>query len=413
MTRRLILKIHPLSSQNSILSHYLPFSYIQKQSYVNVYMKWKQDFYLESIESVHRSIELRPILALKNYIVSVSPQEYSIPISAVSKKGIHFGVHIKVARFLRQYPSVFEEFTGPEHNLPCFRLTQRAIELHKEERDVYREFNDDLILRLKKLILMSCVGFGEKKVLPLKIIKGMQWYLGFPDEFLTDPEKNLDGSFEVVEMSDGLTGLALKNNNLNDRVLSVMQKNAIKRGWDNETIPFPIFPSKGLRLRRKIIDWWDEFQKLPYVSPYENYNSLIRPDSDAAEKRVVGLLHELLSLFVEHCAERRKILCLRKYLGLPQMVHKAFERHTHIFYLSLKNKTCTAILKEAYFEKGAIDTHPLAKVRKKYIKLVKESTFILKRRRFSNRACDGRSVNVNAIDCEHDDGSEKTELEAS
>ncbi|KAM0029654.1 putative plant organelle RNA recognition domain-containing protein [Helianthus debilis subsp. tardiflorus] len=34
------------------------------------------------------------------------------------------------------------------------------------------------------------------------------------------------------------------------------------------------------------------------------------PDSDLAEKRVVGLLHELLSLFVEHSAERKKILCL-------------------------------------------------------------------------------------------------------
>ncbi|CAH9084684.1 unnamed protein product [Cuscuta epithymum] len=403
-----ILKILRFSSRSSILSPSPPFAYTQKQSYVNVYMKWKQDVYLESIESVHKSIELRPIIALKNYIVSASPQEYSIPISSVSKKGLQFGVRIKVARFLRQYPSVFEEFTGPKHHLPWFRLTQRAIEIHKEERDVYREFKDDLVLRLKKLILMSCVGFGEKKVLPLKIIQGMQWYLGLPDEFLTEPEKNLDGLFEVVEMGDGLKGLAL-NCNGNERVLTVLQKNAIKRGEGKETISFPIFPSKGLRLRRKIIDWWDEFQKLPYVSPYENYStSYIRPDSDEAEKRVVGLLHELLCLFVEHSAERRKLLCLRKYLGLPQKVHKAFERHTHIFYLSLKNKTCTAILKEAYCDKGAIEAHPLAKVRKKYIGLVKKSAFILKTRRFNKTAHNG-SVSVNQIDCADDDEIEKTE----
>nr|GMC88915.1 protein ROOT PRIMORDIUM DEFECTIVE 1 [Ipomoea batatas] len=363
-TRKLLLKILCFSSQNSIFSHSTACSYIQRQSYVNVYMKWKQDFYLDSIESVHKSIELQPIIALKNYIVSASPEEYSIPISDVSKKGLRFGVRIKVARFFRQYPSVFEEFTGPKHNLPWFRLTQRAIELDKEEREVYRAFKDDLLLRLKKLVLMSCVSFGDKKVLPLKIIQGMQWYLGFPDDFLTDPENNLPKSFEIVEMGDGLKGLAL-NNEGNEKVLSVMQRNAMKRGvYDggvNETIAFPTFPSKGLRLRRKIIDWYDEFQKLPYVSPYENC-SAIRPDSETAEKRVVGLLHELLSLFVEHAAERRKLLCLRKYLGLPQKVHKAFERHPHIFYLSLKNKTCTAILKEAYCDKGAIEAHPLAKV---------------------------------------------------
>nr|GMC88918.1 protein ROOT PRIMORDIUM DEFECTIVE 1 [Ipomoea batatas] len=236
---------------------------------------------------------------------------------------------------------------------------------------------------------MSCVGFGDKKVLPLKIIQGMQWYLGFPDDFLIDPENNLPKSFEIVEMGDGLKGLAL-NNEGNEKVLSVMQRNAMKRGvydgGENETIAFPTFPSKDC--------------------------SAIRPDSEMAEKRVVGLLHELLSLFVEHAAERKKLLCLRKYLGLPQNVHKAFERHPHIFYLSLKNKTCTAILKEAYCDKGAIEVHPLAKVRKKYINLVKESAFILKSRRFNNRPRDQGNMNVKDLDCTEDE-NEKTGIEAA
>ncbi|XP_024972996.1 protein WHAT'S THIS FACTOR 1 [Cynara cardunculus var. scolymus] len=355
----------------------------QKHSYTNVYMKWKKDSYFDSIESIHKSIELKPIIALKNCITA-SP-EGRIPISDVSKKGLQLDIPIKVARFLRLYPSVFEEFTGPKYNMPWFRLTPEAVMLNDEEQAVYRDYKADLQERLKKLILMSV-----ENRLPLKVIQGMLWYLGFPDDYVRNPEGNLDGCFKVVEMEDGLKGLAVVKS---EKVLSVLERNALRSGVDNggqmDAISIPLFPSKGLRLRTKILDWLDGFQRLPYVSPYEECPDLY-PDSDVAEKRVVGLLHELLSLFVEHSAQRKKLLCLRKYLGLPQKVHKAFERHPHVFYLSLRNKTCTVILKEAYCDKTAIETHPLARVRKRYIDLVKESKVILKNRRLQNRSfCSG------------------------
>ncbi|XP_069146709.1 protein WHAT'S THIS FACTOR 9, mitochondrial [Solanum lycopersicum] len=386
--------------------HPLPCSYTQQQTYVDVYMKWKKDSFFDSIDTIHRSVQLKPLIALKNCIVSSSPNDYCIPISVISKKGLELGIPIKVARFLRLYPSVFEEFTGPNYNLPWFKLTQRAIELDREEREVYLKFKDDIILRLKKLILMS----GREQKLPLKIIQGLQWYLGLPDEFLRRPQDNLDGCFRVVEMEDGLKGLAVDVHG-SERFLSVMQTNAMRRGTysgvEGEAIEFPLYPSKGLRLKRKIADWFDEFQKFPYVSPYEDYSGL-DPNSDIAEKRVVGVLHELLSLFVEHAAERKKLLCLRKYLGLPQKVHKAFERYPHIFNLSLMNKTCTAILKEAYCDRGAIEEHPLAKVRKRYIKLMKESEGILRRRRFNNKPIDQGDSNIKDLDCTDDEDKKFT-----
>ncbi|CAN4109129.1 unnamed protein product [Withania somnifera] len=382
-------------------NHPLPCSYSQRQTYVDVYMKWKKDSFFDSIDTIHRSVQLKPLIALKNCMISASPNDYCIPISAISKKGLELGIPIKVARFLRLYPSVFEEFTGPNYNLPWFKLTPRAIELDSEEREVYVKFKDDIILRLKKLILMS----GREQMLPIKIIQGLQWYLGLPDEFLRKPEDNLDGSFRLVEMAEGLRGLAV-NVDESERFSTVIQKNAMRRGVcigvEGETIEFPLYPSKGLRLKRKIADWYDEFQRVRYVSPYEDYSGL-DPNSDIAEKRVVGVLHELLSLFVEHAAERKKLLCLRKYLGLPQKVHKAFERHPHIFNLSLMNKTCTAILKEAYCDRGAIEEHPLAKVRKKYINLMKESEGILKRRRLNNRPIDRGNSNIKDLDCTDDE----------
>lgn len=351
-----------------------PYKYTQTQNYVDVYMKWKKDPYYDSIEHIFKSMELRPIISLKN-IIAQDPNG-CIPISDVSKRGLEFGVKIKVARLLRLYPSIFEEYTGPKYNLPWFRLTQEAAEIDREEKRVLEECKEDLRERLKKFILMS-----KKKVLPLKTIQGLLWYLGLPEDFLEFPDKNLDGSFRLVELEDGLKGLAVESK---ERVLSVLQRNAMKRGVyfgkPMEAIEFPLFPSKGLRLRRKIDDWLKEFQEVPYVSPYEDYSHL-NPDTDIAEKRVVGFFHELLCLFVEHSVERKKILFLKKYFGLPQKVHKAFERHPHVFYLSMRNKTCTAILKEAYCDKMAIERHPLLRIRNKYINLMRESKVILNRRR--------------------------------
>ncbi|KAG8363711.1 hypothetical protein BUALT_Bualt19G0050800 [Buddleja alternifolia] len=392
--RTILHKLLFSSSQDPVYHHFYQsppaYSYIQIQTYVEVYMKWKKDPYFDSIDSIHKSLELKPIIALKNFFIlsSSSPHDnYCIPISDISKKGSDFGINIRVARFLRNYPSFFEEFKGPLHNLPWFRLTEKAIELDKEERMVYEEYKYDILGRLKKLILMS----GTRKMLPLKVIKGLQWYLGLPDEFLKDPLDYVGGygCFRVVDIEDQLKGLAVceEYDDGGGKILSMMQKNAMRRGVYSgavdEAIAFPLFPSKGLRLKQKIKDWLSKFQRLPYVSPYDDF-SYLNPDSDLSEKRVVSLLHELLSLFVEHAAERKSLFCLRKYLGLPQKVHKAFKRHPHMFYLSLKNKTCTAILKEAYCDKLAIESHPLAKVRIKYIALVKESVVILRNRRVNN-----------------------------
>ncbi|XP_047976734.1 protein WHAT'S THIS FACTOR 9, mitochondrial isoform X1 [Salvia hispanica] len=384
-----------------------PYSYTRVQTYVQAYMKWKKDLYFDSIDSIHKSLELKPIIAVKNFFISTSSSphdKYSIPISAVSKKGSEFDISIKVIRFLRNYPSFFEEFKGPCYNLPLFRLTDKAIELDKEERLVYEGYRDDIVGRLKKFILMS----GSRQMLPLKVIKGLRWYLGLPDDFFRDPMEYIgsDGDFRIVDIEDGLKGLAVLDeygDRRRDKILSMMQQSAMRKGiysgGADETIAFPLFPSKGLRLKQKIKDWSDEFQRLPYVSPYADYSHL-NPNSDTSEKRVVGVLHELLCLFVEHAAERKSFFCLRKYLGLPQMVHRAFERHPHIFYLSLKNKTCTAILKEAYRDEKAIDPHPLAKVRRSYIALMMESAAIMRNKRANNsKASDRESLSSNDSSC--------------
>ncbi|PKA64315.1 hypothetical protein AXF42_Ash009536 [Apostasia shenzhenica] len=349
------------------------FRLFQKANYVEVRMKWKKDPFFDSIDILASSRDLRPLVSLKN-IIAKEPDK-CIPISAVSKCGRVLEISGRVASFLRRFPAVFEEFTGPNYNLPWFRLTQEAIDLDRREGEVYLKRRPEIVGRLQRLLLMS-----RDKMLPFKIIQGMLWYLGLPEDFLKKSEEIADGLFEIVEMGDGEQWLRAYADP-NEQFLSVLRKNAMKMSSD-DPVCFPLFPSKGLRLKKKIEIWLEEFQKLPYISPYEDFSS-VDPNSDLSEKRIAGVLHELLCLFVDNSAERRRLLCLRKYLSLPQKFHKALERHPHVFYLLLKSKTCFVVLKEAYYggSASAIEEHPILEVRKEYAKLMKKSEAILRSRR--------------------------------
>ncbi|PKU85252.1 protein WHAT'S THIS FACTOR 9, mitochondrial [Dendrobium catenatum] len=349
------------------------FWHLQKASYVDVTMKWKKDPSFDTIDILSKSRDLRSLISLKNIIIKESDQ--CLPISAVSKRGRELDVSGRVASFLRRYPAIFEEFTGPKYNLPWFRLTKEAIDIDRKEGEIYLRRRPEIVGRLRRLILMS-----REKSLPLRIIQGMLWYLGLPEDFLKNPEVVSDGCFRIIEIEGEEQWLCAEADS-NEQVLSVLQRNSIKQG-SSGPVAFPLFPSKGLRLKKKIESWLDDFQRLPYISPYEDFSSL-DPNSDVSEKRVAGVLHELLSIFVDYSAERRRLLCLRKHLGLPQKFHKVFERHPHVFYLFLKSKTCFVVLKEAYngLSASAIEIHPMLEVRKKYVELMNKSEVILRSRR--------------------------------
>lgn len=108
----------------------------------------------------------------------------------------------------------------------------------------------------------------------------------------------------------------------------------------------------------------DEFHRLPYISPYDDASG-IDPDSDIYEKRNIGLLHELLGLMVHKMVRRNAIRLLREELGLPHKFTRLFTRYPGVFYLSLKCKTTTVVLREGYERGKLVEQHPLAAVRDK------------------------------------------------
>ncbi|KAF3330088.1 protein ROOT PRIMORDIUM DEFECTIVE 1 [Carex littledalei] len=379
----LSLAKNPIYKPSLHQSKTLALTLFQQCMHVAVTMKWKKDPYFDSIDLLTKSKDLKILISLKNLILSLSPPQVGIPISSISKQNRRLEISGRVTAFLRKYPSFFEEFTGPKYNLPWFKLTHEAFELDREENTIYETKMGEIVDRLRRLVLMS-----RERILPFRIVQGMLWYLGLPDDFLKNQENLLKFGFEIFEIGDGEKWLKAPDTG-QTLPLSALQRNAISESGEQlellsrSDIHFPLFPSKGIRLKVKIRDWLDQFQKVPYVSPYEAFSDL-ELRSDVAEKRVAGVLHELLSIFVDNSAERRRLFCLRKHLGLPQKVDKVFEKHPHVFYLLLKNKTCFVVLKEAYQVNGqdtVIERHPLLKVRQKYVKLMMNSDTILRIRR--------------------------------
>lgn len=350
--------------------------HLQSMAYVNVTMRWKKDSSFDAIPEISHARDIRPLVSLA-HILSPSPT----PVSAVSKLGPLLEIpDRRVTAFLRRFPAAFVESVG-QHNIPWFRLSDAATRLLREERAVFAARRANVCARLRRVVLMT-----PRRRLPLHIAQGMLWHLGIPENYLKDLDYDIaqDG-FRIVISGDGDHGreLELIDDGKNEEMpLSVLQVNAMRKLGSVEEVPVPLFPSKGLRLKQKIKDWLEGFQRLPYVSPYENF-SHINPGSDVSEKRAVGVLHELLSLLVTCSAERRRLRCLRQHLGLPQKFHLVFERHPHVFYLLLKEKTCFVVLKEAYIagEDTAIEAHPMLEVFKKYVELMEQSREIIRCRR--------------------------------
>jgi hypothetical protein len=130
-------------------------------------------------------------------------------------------------------------------------------------------------------------------------------------------------------------------------------------------LTFPMSFPKGYGGQKKVRAWMDEFHKLPYISPYDD-SKRIDPDSELMEKRVVGVLHELLSLTIHKKTKRNYVRSLREELILPHKFTRLFTRYPGIFYLSLKCKTTTVALREGYRRGKLANPHPLARLREKF-----------------------------------------------
>lgn len=337
---------------------------MQKCNLVNIKLKWVKDKVLDAAVTGQRDLKAGCILVS---IISSVSQDY-VPIYQLRRCRGQLGLpdELKLSTFIRRYPTIFHESSfldGGGTPVPSFGLTPEAFSLRQEEVNVLKQNQMDIINRLCKLLMLM-----RDSTLPLQTIDQLKWDLGLPYDYHESLIPRFPKLFSFVKLEDDRIGLKLLSWD-GHLAVSHLQKNATllekSERTDSQSLAFPIGFTRGFGLKRKCMKWLEEWQKLPYTSPYVDASHL-DPRTDVSEKRIVGVFHELLHLTVHKQTERKNVSNLRMPLGLPQKFTKVFERHPGIFYISMKSDTQTVVLREAFCGSQLIEKHPLVDIRQRY-----------------------------------------------
>lgn len=335
------------------------------RSITKVRLKWVKNKSIDHI--IDKETDLKAAYLLKDAIKR-SPTGF-ITSKTVEDWQKLLGMTVPALRFLRRFPTLFHEFPHTRYpTLRCFKLTETAMFLDNQEQEIYNPKESDIVERLCRVLMMM-----KGKSVPFHSLHPLKWDLGLPDTFDRTMIYKYPDHFKVVKGANGLPNLSLVGWR-EEYAVSALQKNSENSELGNEyrhfkrgqiALAFPMSFPRGYGAQRKVKAWMEEFQKLPYISPYEDCRRL-DPKSELMEKRVVGVLHEFLSLTIHKKTKRNYLRSLREELCLPHKFTRIFTRYPGIFYLSLKCKTTTVTLKEGYRRGKLVDPHPLARLREKF-----------------------------------------------
>ncbi|KAL5545595.1 hypothetical protein UlMin_005282 [Ulmus minor] len=336
----------------------------QWRSITKVRLKWVKNRSLDHI--IDTETELKAACLLKDAIKR-SPTSFLTAKSVADWQKL-LGLTVPVLRFMRRYPTIFHEFPHTQYaSLPCFRLTDTAQMLDSQEQKIHEINEIDTVERLCRLIMMT-----KSRTLPLQSLYPLKWDLGLPDNFeksliLKYPEvfrlykANGHGCLRILQWREEFAVSNLQRSNE-----SSVEGDEYRQFKSGQTaLTFPMNFPRGYGAQKKVRAWMEDFHKLPYISPYENSRN-IDPNSDLMEKRVVGVLHELLSLTVHKKTKRNYLRSMREELNLPHKFTRIFTRYPGIFYLSLKCKTTTVALREGFKRGKVVNPHPLVRLREKF-----------------------------------------------
>lgn len=277
--------------------------------------------------------------------------------------------------FLRKYPHIFHIFYDPVKSQPFCRLTDVAVDICRQEVEVINASLPAVVDRLVRLLSMS-----STKSLPLRAVFKVWRELGLPDDFedsvisrnphlfrLSDANEPNTHILELVDKAGDNTFTAEVEN---WRVIECCEESSVDRTEMRYSFKHDFPP--GMRLSKDFKSKVKEWQRLPYVGPYQELRE--KKNSKAGimrlEKRAVSIVHEFLSLTVEKMVEVEKISHFRKPFGIDMNIRDLFLDHPGVFYLSTKGKRHSVFLREAYERGCLVEKNPVYDVRRKLFNLV-------------------------------------------
>ncbi|OMO68840.1 hypothetical protein COLO4_29392 [Corchorus olitorius] len=356
-------------STKTLLSH-PQIEHQQWRGIVKVRLKWVKNRSLDHV--IDTETDLKAACLLKDAIKR-SPTGFLTSKSFADWQKL-LGLTVPVLRFLRRYPTLFEEFPHARYaSLPCFRLTGTALLLDSQEQSIYQAHENDTVERLCRVLMMM-----KSRTVPLQSLHPLRWDLGLPDNFEKVLIPKFPDHFRIVKAPIGVAAIRLVQWRDEFAVSALERSNEGNEKGDaygqfkkgQTTLAFPMNFPRGYGEQKKVRAWMEEFQKLPYISPYEDSRH-IDPNSELMEKRAVGVLHEFLSLTIHKKTKRNYLRSLREELNIPHKFTRLFTRYPGIFYLSLKCKTTTVALKEGYKRGKLVNPHPLVGPREKFYHIMR------------------------------------------
>ncbi|KAL9397008.1 hypothetical protein Peur_011261 [Populus x canadensis] len=332
-------------------------------------VKWRKERPFDNV--IDRDKKLKLVMKIRKILVN-QPNRIML-LRELGKFRRELGL-TKKRRFialLKKFPAVFEIVEEGVYSLQ-FRLTPEAERLYLEELKVRNEMEDLLVLKLRKLLMMSM----DKRIL-LEKIAHLKTDFGLPFEFRDTICHRYPQYFRVVATGRGpaleLTHwdpeLAVSAAELADeenRAKELQEKDLIiDRPLKFNRVKLP----KGLQLSKSEMRRVCQFRDIPYISPYSDFSHL-RSGSKEKEKHACGVVHEILSLTVEKRILVDHLTHFREEFRFSQQLRGMLIRHPDLFYVSLKGDRDSVFLREAYCDSHLVEKDRLLLIKEKLRSLV-------------------------------------------
>ncbi|KAF8671600.1 hypothetical protein HU200_049924 [Digitaria exilis] len=307
---------------------------------------------------------LRLALALRE-LISQQRNGYA-SLQLLSKWRHEVGLNIDIGAFLKKYPHVFQIYMHPVKRNHCCKITQKMADLIVEEDAVIRENEIDIVQCLKKLLMLSTNGTLNMHALWL-----VRRELGLPDDYRSSILPRCQHDL-YLESPDTLS-LVSRDEKLAVAKIEEWRKKEYTEKWlaESETkYAFPISFPTGFKIEKGFREKLKNWQRLPYTKPYEKNDSHPIHNVERLEKRIVGILHELLSLTVEKMIPLERLSHFRRVFAMEVNLRELLLKHPGIFYISTKGSAQTVILRESYNKGCLIEPNRVHDVRTKMLDLI-------------------------------------------
>ncbi|XP_010531975.1 PREDICTED: protein ROOT PRIMORDIUM DEFECTIVE 1 [Tarenaya hassleriana] len=314
------------------------------------------------------------ILELKSIIQT---QKHGALLLRDLEKHVGFVQKWNFMAVIEKYPLIF--YVGGGNREPPFvTLTEKAKMIADEEAKARELMEPILVKNLRKLLMMSV----DCRV-PLEKIEFMQSELGLPQDFKNTlipkyPEffsvKDFNGRAHLgLENWDSSIAVTAREEKLSREGVfdSVGNRKRIRITKDGNFLgqyAFKISFPAGFRPNTSYLEEFEKWQRMEFPSPYLNPRRFEAADPKA-RKRVVAVLHELLSLTMEKRLTSPQINAFHSEYMLPSRLVLCLIKHQGLFYLTNKGARSTVFLKEAYDGSNLIEKCPLLSFYDRFVAL--------------------------------------------